>query len=239
MNALLERIYRSGEVEDADGHRIRCSPVGVTLEAGTVLYDLIRATRPERTLEIGLAYGVSALFICQAHRDNGTGRHTAIDPFEQDVWQSIGVLNIERAGLSDLFRFLPAPSFEVLPQLYAGGERFDFALIDGSHLFDDALIDFFYIDKLLTVGGHVVFDDLWMPGVRKVVAFVLRNRAYRLVRPSVRYRAPVWKRVARVGRRILQDPFGRDVRLKLVTENVGVLTKTAEDARPWDHHRSF
>ena len=69
---------------------------------------------------------------------------------------------------------------EALPQLCSQKEEFEFAFIDGSHLFDFTFVDFFFIDKLLAVGGHVAFDDLWMPAVRKVVSFVLKNKPYQL-----------------------------------------------------------
>jgi len=70
---------------------------------------------------------------------------------------------------------------DALPRLCAEGERFDFVFIDGRHLFDCVLVDFFYVDRLLEVGGYVALDDLWMPAVRKVKSFILRNRSYELV----------------------------------------------------------
>ena len=115
----------------------------------------------------------------------------------------------------------------------------DFAFVDGWHLFDFTLVDFYYIDKLLEVGGHVAFDDMWLPAVRKVVSFVLRNKPYKLVRTTSRYPAPLWKRTLRIGRRAVQDPMQRGWRLKFVPQNIAVLQKTAADTRTWDFHRSF
>jgi len=45
----------------------------------------------------------------------------------------------------------------------AQGERIDFAFIDGAHTFDHVLVDFFYIDRMLNVGGIVAFDDVGFP----------------------------------------------------------------------------
>jgi predicted O-methyltransferase YrrM len=214
VNPVLERIYRTGHVEDANGRSVPCGAIPVQFTAGRLLYDFVRAHRPARTLEIGLGYGASALFICQAHRDNEGGRHTAIDPYQETVWQSIGRLNVERAALGDTFRFFAAPADAVLLRLHADEERFDFAFIDGSHLFDFILVDFFYIDRLLQIGGWMAFDDLWMPAVRKVVHYVLRNRAYRLVpvpranRPPLgRWAVATARRVSR-GRAVLARTFG-------------------------------
>jgi hypothetical protein len=95
-------------------------------------------------------------------------------------------LNAQRAGLADRVRLIEAPSYEALPSLLKERAKLDFAFIDGMHTFDYALLDFFYVDKLLSPGGYVAFDDLWMPAIRKVIAFVLRNRSYELVKLEAR-----------------------------------------------------
>ena len=239
MNDLIERIYRTGQVEDAQGSVYRHDFHSVTYEAGLLLYELVRALKPSRTVEVGMGYGLSTLFICQALRDNGSGHHTAIDPLQEAGFKTIGLLNMERAALRDLLRFYPAPSDEVLPKLCAQNERFDFAFIDGNHRFDYALVDVFYVDKLLDIGGHIALDDLWIPSVRKVASFILKNMPYTLVRPPSTRRTPVWKRGLRVGRRILQNPFGRDWALKFVPVNIAVFKKMSADQNVWKRDRAF
>jgi predicted O-methyltransferase YrrM len=238
MNETIERIFASGCVEDAQGNVYKTYS-SVTREAGHLLYDLVRTLKPARTLETGMAYGLSTLFICQAHRDNGGGRHTAIDPLQDARFKSIGLGNIERANLKDVLRFYQAPSEEVLPQLCAQHEEFDFAFIDGNHRFDYVLVDFFYIDKLLTMGGHVCFDDLWIPAVRKVASFVLKNKPYKLVRPPLRRKTPALTHMLRVGRRVAQNPLGRDWALKFIPQNVAVLQKVDLDRTLWPGQHPF
>ncbi|HAX77403.1 MAG TPA: hypothetical protein DCY88_16605 [Cyanobacteria bacterium UBA11372] len=238
MNQLLDHIYNTGYVEDGDGNLINPFPTATPRETGTILYEIIGEYNLEKTMEIGMAYGLSALFICQAHQDRGVGNHTAIDPNQSTLWKSIGLLNIKRAGLSERLRFFENYSDEVLPQLVKTGESFDFAFIDGSHLFDYALLDFFYIDKLLTPGGYVVFDDLWMPAVRKVISFVLRNRSYELVK--IKPKANWVKRLARVIYRLLQNPLDiYSLKIKFIPENICLLKKVCKDSRNWNFHRSF
>lgn len=239
MNPTIERIYATGHVEDADGQVVP-DATSVNYADGAMLYHLVRREGLRDTLEVGLAHGLSALFICQAHRDNGEGCHLALDPWQDRTYRNTGRLSIERAGLEDTFRFRQAMSFEALPQLHAEGEQFDFAFVDGSHLFDYVMVDFFYIDRMLREGGLIAFDDLWMPGVRKAVNFALRNRGYRLADlPSAGVSPPRWKRAARVGRRFLQAPFERDWAIKMLPGNIGVLRKTGNFNRTWDFHRSF
>jgi len=239
MNKIIEQVYTSGYVEDAQGNTFKHCASPVTFEAGVLLYDFVRAVKPEKTLEIGMAYGISTLFICQAHRDNGAGCHIAIDPFEEEIYKSIGLLNIERANLKDVLRFYQSPSEQVLPQFCTQNERVDFAFIDGNHRFDFALVDFFYVDKLLNIGGHVAFDDLWIPGVRKVASFVLKNKPYKLVRSPSQQTTPTWRRVMRTGRRIVQNPLGRDWALKFVPQNTAVFKKEGADSRKWQFDRAF
>jgi predicted O-methyltransferase YrrM len=238
LNEVIDRIFRSNRVEDAQGNAYAPTS-SVTFETGALLYDFVRKVRPERTLEIGMAYGISTLFICQALRDNDRGSHTAIDPLEEAEFRSVGLLNLDRAKLKHLVRLHEAPSHLVLPQFCMQNERFDFAFIDGRHVFDFVVVDFFYIDRLLPVNGHVAFDDLWMPAIRKAVSFVLRNKPYRLVRMPSRYPPPLWRQALRVARRFGQSPGARDWALKCVPSNVVFLEKVALDDRPWHFHRPF
>ena len=168
-----------------------------------------------------------------------TGRHVAVDPFQVSDFNSIGLLNLERAELRQLVDWREARSDLALPEMWRAGERFEFAFIDGCHLLDAVLVDFYYIDKMLPVGGYVVFDDVWMRGVRKVISFALHNRRYELVRMKSPLPVPLWKRAGRIGVRFLQTPLERDWRLRLLPLNIAVLRKTAEDERDWDYHRRF
>lgn len=111
-------------------------------------------------------------------------------------------------------------------------------IIDGSHFFDDVLVDFFYIDKMLKPGNYVVFDDIWMPGIRKVVHFVLKNKPCQLVNISTK--TDLLKRAKRITRRMAQNPFELDFTgVNYIPENICMLKKINEDSRDWDFHRSF
>lgn len=95
-----------------------------------------------------------------------------------------GLFNLERAGLRDLVAFHNESSHSVLPRLEAEGTQLDFAFIDGLHHFDWALHEFFLIDKMLRIGGLVIFDDLSWPAVQRVLMYVLANRAYEDLSPT-------------------------------------------------------
>jgi predicted O-methyltransferase YrrM len=237
INPWLDHIYATGTLEDADGKIYEVFPTGISWEVGEALYRLVRAHQFTRTLEVGLAYGLSAMFIAQALRDMGGGAHCAIDPFQLARYHNLGLANLKRAGLDDLVTGYPEFSFAVLPRLVAAGAQLDFAFVDGSHKFDYVMVDWFYLNRLLRVGGYIVFDDLWMPSVRRAIAFVLRNCAYRLV--PIPASTPWWLRAGRIARRLWQTPCGSVPALTFLPHNIAVLEKMGEDTRPFDFHREF
>jgi len=227
MNALIESIYETKLVENAEGE-LKSFSSGIPYHTGVFLNQIIKNENLNRTLEIGMACGLSTLFICQAHKDKGKGVHTAIDPYQTRSWKSTGLLNVKRAKLDHILRFLETPSHEGLPQLLTAKEKFDFIFVDGSHAFNYAFVDYFYTNMILANGGYLVFDDLYLPSVRKVVSFALSSKDYQLVKTSTTKHLPLLSRVAKIGRRILQNPLEIDTTgFKFSSENICVLRKLA------------
>ena len=92
MNAVLESILSSSTV--TDGERtfplrhpdFPALPVHMDAEEGKVLQAIVRRVRQERSLEIGFAYGVSTLYICdELSRLGQSVHHIVMDPF-QSSW---------------------------------------------------------------------------------------------------------------------------------------------------------
>ena len=176
--SLIDEIYETGQVEAADGSLIDAFPESIPEAHASEIERLVRDMHLTRTLETGMAYGLSTLTICGVHEQRGEGEHVAIDPNQSTDWENIGVLNLERAGLAGRARVIEARSDEALPRMRDEGLRIDFALIDGLHLFDATIVDFFHADRMLDTGGVVVFHDTWMPAIADAVAYVESNRAY-------------------------------------------------------------
>jgi predicted O-methyltransferase YrrM len=151
------------------------------------------------SLEVGLAYGVSALFICDALNKTPNTRYIVIDLAQLGhPWEGDGLYNLKKAGYDDIIEFHNRESQLALPQLEASGLKIDFAFVDGAHTFDHALVDFFYIDRMLRIGGIVAFDDVTFPNIRKVCRFIIKNRNYSVfgnLRPEQRYKPTVAHRL--------------------------------------------
>jgi predicted O-methyltransferase YrrM len=247
----------------------------VSAAAGAALQALVTRCRAAVSLEVGLAYGVSALFICDALVANGGRKHIAIDPYQLGIdsmpfeagrsasgvgFAGLGLLNLERAGYKDLVEFHNEPSYRALSRLEMSGERIDFAFIDGWHTFDYVMVAFFLVDRILNVGGIVVFDDALYPAIRKVARYVATHRRYTpvegfgLTPPTLARRTlnTVATGFRRRGLRALARPLRPDLRepdghLGLPSGNLVAFTKNADDvlgdgtngSRRWDQHRAF
>jgi Methyltransferase domain len=163
------------------------NPAGMRAEEYSRLHELLRNAQPEKTLEVGLATGSSAVTICKFHKSSGRGSHTAIDPFQSatTAWNGEGVRQIRDAGLSDFFHLIENFDYLALPQLVADKQQFDFILIDGWHSFDYTLLDLFYADLLLREGGVLVIHDTGWPAVHRACRFLETHKPYKLLSPPV------------------------------------------------------
>ena len=244
LPAVLTDAIASGEWIGTDGRR---TPLRANVSAQDAhrLYEVVRTRRPNMTVEIGLAQGVSALAIAQALHDNARGTHHAIDPYQTLLWKGVGVANLARAGIGDRVRFYETFPEEVIPSMPEVG----FAFIDGSHLFDVTLGDFVLVDKRLEVGGLIGFHDLWLPSLQKVLRYILANRHYRIhqdVPPKTSSRSRRKQRINELARRVPHaDQIFRpevlqlSVDLGIPTTSLVFIEKTGPDDREWQFHRQF
>src|SRR5262245_23921222 len=135
----------------------------------------------------------------------------------------------------------------------ARNEKIDFAFLDGQHTFDYVLVDFFYVDKLLSVGGIIVFDDLQYPSVRKVCRYVLTNLCYVSTEPKIadtRLRSRMISTLAKAGpiaKAVRPEIRERDGALGIPNQRFMAVQKKAHDligegpntTRHWEAHNAF
>lgn len=188
-NAILEQMYTQKIVLDHQNQPINPFPYSVLEGRGRRLYEMVKATGAVKTLEVGFAYGGSGQWImCASQQNSPDFRHVAIDPFQNHpdhIYRGVGVLNALRAGFGNHLDFYEKESYLALPEILANVENvesFDFIFIDGMHLLDYVIVDFFYCDRLLKPGGLLVLDDAHMASQRKAFAYIARNRYYELAK---------------------------------------------------------
>lgn len=143
---------------------------------GVWMYQTCRRLKPRRSLEIGLAYGFSTIYILAAIAQTGLGHHTALDPFQNDCWHGVGALHAKYLGMERCFQMLEEFSVTALTRFASYKDQFEFIYIDGGHRFDQVLIDFTLAAEVCPTGGNIVLDDIWMPSVRTVVSWIRSNR---------------------------------------------------------------
>jgi predicted O-methyltransferase YrrM len=243
-NEQLVRMYTDGVVHDREGNPIdsdvRTSAIAV--EDCLLLHKIVSDNDITRTLEVGMAYGASSLAICEGLRGRDGARHVAMDPFQQHSYDGMGPLIVERAGFNDMFEFYEDYSYRVLPRLVDEGRVFDFIFIDGDHLFDSVLLDFFYADKLLRKGGFVVLHDMDWPSTRKAISFILRSTSYRIAEEYYGSPPRPGERVRRFLRNIRQcplEPLTWRINSFKMTHLCGVLQKQGDDTRYYTHYKQF
>jgi predicted O-methyltransferase YrrM len=163
---------------------------------GMWLYEMCRSLKPAATLEIGMCYGFSTLFFLAAIAKNGTGRHTAVDPDVRRHWHGIALASVQSLGMNSSFRFVEERSARAATDLAREGSLFDLIFIDGSHRFDDATVDFYLYAPLCSIGGRIIFDDMWMKSIQTAVAFVRTNRKDFVELPKPHENTSVFQRIA-------------------------------------------
>lgn len=207
-NQLLKQLLEKRTVtHNKETHKIHSN---IKYDEGMLMYNLITKNKLTKTLEIGLATGVSAIFITQAIKDiKSKDVHIAIDPYQTEQWKDLGLKNIKKANLEDNFTLIQEKSEYALPVLAKKKHgTFNFIFIDGFHTFDNTLIDFYYSNLLLKVGGYIVIDDILHKGVSKFIKY-------------------------------LQSNYKNYEHIKTNIKTNGVYKKLSEDTREWYFHKNF
>lgn len=138
------------------------------------LRDALVAESARVVIEIGLAYGSTALAIGEAilvGGDLGVHRQVVIDPFQASQYRNAGWETLHAAGLAGHCRLMAQQSSLALPRLQEEGVVADAAFVDGSHRFHEVFVDLYFLRKLVRPGGLVVLDDVGKPSVGSALRY--------------------------------------------------------------------
>ncbi|SRR6266545_7394253 len=180
---VLERLLREGTaVAQSDGTVHSLFPVAVNAAQGEALREWVGREGANRTIEVGLGYGISALFICEGLLANGdaTARHVVLDPHQATRFANCGLQFLDEAGLTELVEYHAEESQIVLPRFLSEGRSFELAFVDGNHLFDGVFLDLIYLGRLVRAEGIVFVDDYQLPAVARAASFCLTNLGWTL-----------------------------------------------------------
>jgi predicted O-methyltransferase YrrM len=183
VHAVIERLVRDGTaVAWSDGTVHDLFPVAVGPAEGEALREWVTREDASSTIEIGLGYGISALYACEGLLKNAdpAARHVAIDPNQASRFANCGVQFLAAAGLTRMVECHEEESQILLPRFLSAGRRFDLAFVDGNHRFDRVFLDLIYLGRLVPPGAVVFVDDYQLPSVARASAFCLTNLGWRL-----------------------------------------------------------
>ena len=178
VRRLLDRLLRdSRAISRSDGKAHELFPVAISSAEGEALREWVRREGATASIEIGLGYAISTLFIFEGLLGTGDPRvrHVAIDPHQATRFGNCGLQFVEDAGLAELVEFHAEPSEFALPRLLAEGRSLDFAFVDGNHRFDGVFVDLVYLRRLLRPGGIVFLDDYQLPAIARAASFFRAN----------------------------------------------------------------
>lgn len=143
-NERLRKIVR--RIAEGSPGKITSRPIDA------LLYSVVRATRPQRCLELGAYEGTTSLYIAQGLKDNQEGELLSV---EIDEGYARGARqHLREAGLEDYAEVRVGDSRDVVPEI---DEEFDLVFIDTSP--DQYLEDYRNVKPLLSSHAVLGIDD--------------------------------------------------------------------------------
>ena len=125
---------------------------------GRILFNVVRFARSEHCLELGTAYGMSALFILAALKAYAKSGHlTTVEGWEPQF--SLGSAMLKRLH-GEMVSCHFGTTGKVLPELVKSLGRIDFMFHDAGHSREDYIGDFNQVSEILSPGAVVLFDDI-------------------------------------------------------------------------------
>ncbi|BCL35197.1 class I SAM-dependent methyltransferase [Nostoc sp. MS1] len=158
------------------------SGTSVSLSESLVMASLVNHFQLASTLEIGLASGGSAAAIIAAKSYfKCNDLHIAIDPYQKTHSGSTGLRVIEQLGYIDHLEWVEDLSEFYLPKVILSEKKFDFILIDGGHGLGQSMIDAYFSDRLLRIGGFIAIDDIYMISTCNSIKFLINECGYQVI----------------------------------------------------------
>jgi hypothetical protein len=134
---------------------------------------------PQNTLQLGLGNLDQTLSTCHTLKNLNNATLTLITPtLMQHSKFSQELKKLKEDALIDLVELIRTPADEVLPDFYFQNSSFDLAIMNDCSQFDQAMVAFYYIDKMLISRGTLIITDADTPVMRKLCRHLLTERSY-------------------------------------------------------------
>ncbi|NIR32328.1 MAG: class I SAM-dependent methyltransferase [Gammaproteobacteria bacterium] len=137
-------------------------------ERAKALYDFVLEAKPSTCLELGFAHGASSCYIAAALDELGRGRLTTVDiqdsagrkpPIESLLARTALDAYVSVVREVNSYNWFLKKEIERCSGDGRCHPAYDFCFIDGAKNWTVDGFAFFLVDKLLTPGGWILFDD--------------------------------------------------------------------------------
>src|SRR6201994_2869274 len=139
--------------------------IPVTPESGRLLYSLVRATKPATIVEFGMSFGISALHLASAVRDNGAGKVITTEISESKI--AAAKQTFADTSLDDLITVLEGDALSTLADLDG---PIGFVLLDGWKELYLPVIKL--LEPKLSPGSLVIADNTESADARSYLDYV-------------------------------------------------------------------
>lgn len=151
-------------------HHMKDAYIAVSRGQGRLLYALARSAGATNIVEFGTSFGISALYLGAAARDNGG--HVVTTEIETNKIEA-ATQSIRDAGLDDVVRLLPG---DVMETLAGHPGPIDFLFLDG---WNDLYIPLTnMLGPRLKAGATIAMDNASFPGAKAFLTTLRASRAF-------------------------------------------------------------
>jgi predicted O-methyltransferase YrrM len=185
VSDLIKELYATQKIEVQNGETRDLQSV-VRPYVGYLAYRIIKDNNFSKVLEIGTGYGMSMLYMLEGLKNSKSEENkvlTSVDPYQSGneinyfghSWENGALISAYKSGLKKYLEFYELPSSQVIPIFYREHRAFDLIFIHGTILFDYKMLDIFYANKLLAVGGIVMIGGTTFPSDIKTQEYIENN----------------------------------------------------------------
>lgn len=170
---------RSGIFEGRDGGSVAVETRSYSDDQLALLAHLASHCPTPLSVEIGFGMGLSAMLLLGARSSRQTPfQHLIFDPYGLGHGQAARIERYLDDEFGPAFKRIHKPSQIALGQLLdvVGPGSAGLVFIDGSHRFENIMMDFALADEICCQGGHLVFDDAWYPAIEAALNYIATNR---------------------------------------------------------------
>ena len=179
-------------------------------QTGYYLYSLIKDNSLHKILQIGTRNGIETMYFDAALQTISDKKNNVLHIIQdEEKWKERFGITFDKLKTKNK-KWFKEETYLVLPELIEKEMTYDMIIVKGNFLFDYTLMDFFYADKLLEVGGIMTIHTARFESRQKLIKYIQTNFKNYVMFPKT---------------------FG--------SEYCTTFIKMKEDEREWFYHEKF